>query len=533
MSAYPVAILAYSHDPSGALPEIRKEMASVEKLFLETNLDSYPDPQTTPEKLEALWLKYRERVLMFHFGGHAGPSVLQLNQDDFTARIVFSQGVSDFIGRFCPNVKLVFLNGCATEDQALYFLQNGVSAVIATEMPVKDEVASCFAERFYTFFLKNKLSLRDAFDAAQMSLTRKFGTSKITDNAGNVNVELLVDDENVRGPLQIGKKIPNNTDLYILKTHPAQAGVEQETFEQWSPGFDRQANIRKTDDPLQAKPVGVHKKSYLKCNRSRQYSEFEKVLQQKRAGQAPDPFFFFIHAERVHCPDYLPERFMLFGLPEKSQMEEIVLEEPDLFSGGNPADPANPTRDLFKTRLSELYKADFDGEDAQNNLLCKLMRRPGDEEVLVILHRLSPEDWSDSADPTLSAELNGKLETLLRYYIGDFSRYLRNGFSERLIVVFSVQYYEPDPFFSDLFQCLGTEFTSDRVRVLSNLPRVRKTDLDRWQDEVLQEPFFYVNDIFLDRKGAPALDLPFLDASMILISEILKFNQGKARNVHT
>lgn len=547
MSVRPVAILAYSKDTNQELSKLDEERMSVANLFEDTDLTVKVDSKITPEKLEGLWLKYRDEVMVFHFGGHAGPSVLQLNQDEFTAKVVFAKGISDFIEKFCRNIKLVFLNGCSTEDQASYFLDRGVSAVIATEMPVKDEVASCFAERFYTFFLKNNLSLRDAFDAAQMSLTGRFGSSRATDENGDLNAALLVANlrdlagfdvaDPHRGPLHIGRQLPADTALYQLKIHPEKPQTENETFQDWGAGFARQTGIKKTDDPLQAKSAGVDAKSYLLCNRSKQYPEFEKVLQQKRAGQAPDPFFFFVHAEEEHCPDDLSERFTHYGLPalcrQNGFAEEIDLAEPDVFSGGNPNDPANPTRDLFKTRLSELYKTSFDGEDAHDNLLCKLIRRPGNEEVLVVLHRLSPEEWSDYSDPALRAELNGKIETLLRYYIGDFSRYLRDGFSERLIVVFSIQYYEPDPFFPALFQRLETEFTINRVRVLGNLPRVRKTDLNRWQDEVLQQQFFLVNDVFLDRKGAPAMDLPFFDAKKILIPQIELFNRSKARDVHT
>ena len=534
MPVVPVIFLAFSHDPDRDLPGVREELQTVMSVFDRTTF--FPDHrwQVRQDEIENAFEKYAGQLRIFHFSGHADPSKLQVNNYSFNPTNIFSEGLSQNIGLFCKEIKLVFLNGCSTKEQVQFFINKGIPAVIATSRPVRDKVACEFAKRFYQKYTNegSSLSLQLAFEATLNSIETDFGV--LRSSATKINYELL--DETVRGIFQIKKE--DNEPLYQLYTNPGTPGIAAETFRDWGGEAAKpRENIRKADDVFQIKSAGVDAKSYLLCNRSKQYPEFEKVLQQKRAGQAPDPFFFFVHAEEEHCPDDLSERFTLYGLPalcrQNGFAEEIELAEPDVFSGGNPDDPANPTRDLFKTRLSELYKICFEGEDAHNNLLCKLMRRPGDEEVLVVLHRLSPEEWSDYYDPELCADLNGKIETLLRYYIGDFSRYLRDGFSERLIVVFSVQYYEPDTFFPDLFQRLETEFTTNRVRVLGNLPLVRKTDVDRWQDDVLKEKFFLVNDIFLDRKGAPAAGLPFFDAKKVLIPQIEQFNRSKAPDVHT
>lgn len=530
----PVIFMAFSHDPNRELPGVPEEYHKVMSIFDRTSFFPLNRWQVRQDEIESVFEKYASKLRIFHFSGHADPTKLQVNNFAFKPVNIFSEGLSRNLGLFCREIKLVFLNGCSTEEQAKFFINKGVPAVIATSRPVRDTIACAFANRFYQKFTSegSALTLQLAFEATLNSIETEFGL--LRPPGKKMNYDLL--DDLSRGIFNLKKT--DNEPLYKLHINPNTPAIASETFSDWG-GKATQAtgNIRKADDASQIKSGGVDAKSYLLCNRSRQYPEFEKALQQKRAGQAPDPFFFFVHAEEKHCPDDLPERFTYYGLPaicrQNGFAEEIVLSEPDLFIGGNPADPDNPTRDLFKTHLSELYKSCFQGEEAHDNLLCKLMRRPGDEEVLVVLHRLSPEEWSDYCDPALRAELNGKIETLLRYYIGDFSRYLRDGFSERLIVVFSVQYYDPDPFFPDLFQRLETEFTPSRVKVLGNLPPVSKTDIKRWQDEVLQEQFFLINDIFMDRKGERANELPFFDAKKILSAQIEHFNSTKAANVHT
>lgn len=533
MPVNPVVFLAFSHDPTDDLPGVRQELQTVMSVFDHTTF--FPDHrwQARQDEIENAFEKYADKLRIFHFSGHADPAMLQVNNNLYTPVTIFSEALSRNLGLFCRQMKLVFLNGCSTKAQAEFFLDNGVPAVIATSRPVIDTVACAFAERFYKKFTSEgaSLSLQAAFNATLNSIDTDFGKLRLA--GSKLNTNLLA--QKARGSFRLKKG--DHEPLYTLYINHKMPGIAMETFRDWGGTPASSGNITIVGDPLQMKSGGVDKECYLLCDRVQQYPEFEKVLQKKLSGAAPDPFFFFVHAEEEHCPDDLPERFNRYGLPafcqQKSFSEEIVLSEPDVFRGGNPDDPVNPTRDLYKIRLSEIYKEHFEGEPARTNHLCKLFRRPGDEDVLVVLHRFSPEEWSDYYDPAASEALHVKVETLLRYYIGDFSAYLRNGFSERLIVIFSVQYYEPDAFFPDLFQRLEQDFTANRVKVLGNLPPIRKSDVGRWQDETLKEQFFLVKDVFLDRKGTPAESIPFFDAKKILIHLIEQFNRAKAADVKT
>lgn len=58
------------------------------------------------------------------------------------------RGLASFLGQQ-TGLELVFLNGCATQNQAQGLLDANVSTVIATSQAIDDRVAAEFASRFY------------------------------------------------------------------------------------------------------------------------------------------------------------------------------------------------------------------------------------------------------------------------------------------------------------------------------------------------------------------------------------------------
>lgn len=108
--------------------------------------------------------EYRDRVAVFHFGGHANSCQLLLEGEGRISRAADALGLAEFIG-LQNDLSLVFLNACSTEGQARGFLEVGVSNVIATERRIPDLLATNFAEHFYTG-LASGASIRQAFDEA-------------------------------------------------------------------------------------------------------------------------------------------------------------------------------------------------------------------------------------------------------------------------------------------------------------------------------------------------------------------------------
>lgn len=84
-----------------------------------------------------------QKITIFHFAGHANGYQLMLSEGNAKG-----ERLAHFLGQQ-PHLKLVFLNGCATQLHAKSLHRYGVPASITTSMKIKDEAAVRFAESFY------------------------------------------------------------------------------------------------------------------------------------------------------------------------------------------------------------------------------------------------------------------------------------------------------------------------------------------------------------------------------------------------
>lgn len=93
--------------------------------------------------------RFRGRIALLHFAGHADDYTLLLERTAGVPLFADAGGLAAFLA--CkPELKLVFLNGCATEGHVAGLQQAGVPAVVATTTgTVHDDTACRFAQRFY------------------------------------------------------------------------------------------------------------------------------------------------------------------------------------------------------------------------------------------------------------------------------------------------------------------------------------------------------------------------------------------------
>jgi len=108
--------------------------------------------------------RYRDRVAIFHFGGHAGSGQLLFESPEGEPRIIHAAGLARFLGAQ-RGLALVFLNGCSTQGQVQGLLDAGVPVVIATSQAIRDSIATELSARFYQAFASGD-SLRSAFEKA-------------------------------------------------------------------------------------------------------------------------------------------------------------------------------------------------------------------------------------------------------------------------------------------------------------------------------------------------------------------------------
>ncbi len=110
---------------------------------------------------------YKHRILIFHFSGHADSERLLFRDGSSHA-----SGLAGLLGE-AQNLKLVFLNGCATSDQVKLLFDNNIKIVIATKGKVNDGIAHEFAETFYQALSDTDYTIRTAFEHALNELKRK------------------------------------------------------------------------------------------------------------------------------------------------------------------------------------------------------------------------------------------------------------------------------------------------------------------------------------------------------------------------
>ena len=108
--------------------------------------------------------KFRGRVAVFHYSGHAESFELLLeNEEGDTARANAS-GLVPFLASQ-NGLEMVFLNGCYTLRSSQELLQRGIPLVIGTVQAVNDKTATDLSAFFYRS-LAAGLPVGQAWDAA-------------------------------------------------------------------------------------------------------------------------------------------------------------------------------------------------------------------------------------------------------------------------------------------------------------------------------------------------------------------------------
>lgn len=163
----PIIFLAFANDTQNHLATLKRESSECFRALRELDLQEFvkvhrEESADLGDLFDAL-TSYRDRVAIFHFGGHADGSTLRLEDGAGQAA-----GIANLLGDQA-NLKLVFLNGCATRRQVDRLLAVGVKCVIATSTTVDDGAATDFAVRFYQA-LASRRTIRQAFHLAQAYL---------------------------------------------------------------------------------------------------------------------------------------------------------------------------------------------------------------------------------------------------------------------------------------------------------------------------------------------------------------------------
>ncbi len=174
----PIIFLAFANDlpTSGQYLYRLKDEAELIESALKRNstYEVVVCNNATVENVFEAFREYRDRIIIFHFGGHANGYEIYFENTQGGPVATRSEGLAAFLG-LQQNLKLVFLNGCASGIQARNLLAANIDVVIATERDIKDEDALDFAENFYLSLASGatlKAAYHEAAAAVQASANR-------------------------------------------------------------------------------------------------------------------------------------------------------------------------------------------------------------------------------------------------------------------------------------------------------------------------------------------------------------------------
>ncbi|MDX2306487.1 MAG: CHAT domain-containing protein [Microscillaceae bacterium] len=170
LNTQPIIYLSFANDKDGHLKYLKQESDEIEKIFRalddKNTVKLKRQDQSTVDNIFETFTHYRNQIVIFHYGGHANSSQLILKDQRAGAK-----SIAQLISKQ-TNLKLVFLNGCATKNQVREFFQLGVKTLIATSVPVEDQKATEFAIQFYQA-LANGYTIQEAFKISTSKLAAK------------------------------------------------------------------------------------------------------------------------------------------------------------------------------------------------------------------------------------------------------------------------------------------------------------------------------------------------------------------------
>ena len=189
MSYRPLIFSAFANTQRPGTPLLKaldEEEKGIEAL-LGGSKSPFDHKRVTNANVQAIWeqiLRYKNRMVAFHYGGHADEKELILLNQQGQASSIAAKSLAGLLGT-CPYLQLVFLNGCSTHKQVETLLEYPqIQYVIATQRDIEDHLATKFALQFYQSLNNGdnpQGDMRSAFEHAR---------SYIHAHASHIGIEL-------------------------------------------------------------------------------------------------------------------------------------------------------------------------------------------------------------------------------------------------------------------------------------------------------------------------------------------------------
>ena len=154
----PVILLAFANDKqnsgAGYLRGLTQERNAIRDALMKAEENGLcqvlVEPDATIDRLFDIFQNptFRDRIAIFHYGGHAESYSLLLESASGGKATAHSEGLVAFLSKQ-KSLKLVFLNGCSSQKQSEELVAAGLPAVIGTSQSINDTIATGLATRFY------------------------------------------------------------------------------------------------------------------------------------------------------------------------------------------------------------------------------------------------------------------------------------------------------------------------------------------------------------------------------------------------
>ncbi len=209
----PVIFLAFANDKDDHLPLLDEERKVINGHLLPLANQQYLqlviEPTATTADISRFVTDLKDRINIFHYGGHAGSKEILLQ--DQTAN---SDGIAQLLA-LQKELKVVFLNGCSTRAQVGLLQELGIPAVIATSIPIADQSARTFSDVFYRALAEDH-TLEEAYKLAAANYLMTTG------QAAGINRGLRVKKEET-DPLPWGLYITEGKEAVLNWKIPRQS----------------------------------------------------------------------------------------------------------------------------------------------------------------------------------------------------------------------------------------------------------------------------------------------------------------------
>lgn len=176
MLKIPTIFLAFANDrkhPNRFLKALEPEKDAIKTIlidYLQKGYGNFFDATTSaPAKLIRDLNKFSNQIIIFHFSGHANGTFLNLENQEGENVMLHRNNLVEILKKE-ENLKLVFLNACATFDHVKLLHEAGIPAVLATTSEIADEAAKTFAITFYNSLVYGDDCLESAFDKAKIAI---------------------------------------------------------------------------------------------------------------------------------------------------------------------------------------------------------------------------------------------------------------------------------------------------------------------------------------------------------------------------